>query len=370
MTYYGRWTYKYEEAAKQGAAAAFIVHETEPAAYGWDVVEGSWSGPQFDMVAEDNNMSRVAVEGWLTLESTNAIFKLAEKEFAQLKTAALESDFQAVPLGVRASISIENTIQRSTSNNMLALLPGSDRADEYVIYLSHWDHLGRDPNLEGDQIYNGALDNASGTASLISLAKAFKSLDTPPGRSIVFIPVTAEEQGLLGSAFYGENPVYPLEKTVAAINIDGLNIYGRMNDVVVVGHGASELDDYLARAAKTQGRTVVPDPDAEKGYYYRSDHFSLAKQGVPALYTDTGDDHVEYGVEWTRQKKDDYTAKNYHKPSDEYSEDWDLSGAVDDIQLWFLVGYWIANESTYPSWKEGSEFKARRDEMMRATGTY
>jgi Zn-dependent M28 family amino/carboxypeptidase len=343
------------------------VHETEPAAYGWDVVEGSWSGPQFSMVAEDNNMSRVAVEGWLTLETAGGIFELAEEDFEALKAQALQPDFKAVPLGVNASISIKNRIEQSTSNNVLALLPGSERADEYVIYMSHWDHLGRDPNLEGDQIYNGALDNASGTASLISLAKAFKSLETPPKRSIIFMSVTAEEQGLLGSAYYGENPVYPLEKTVAAINIDGLNIYGRMNDIVIVGYGASELDDYLARAAEMQGRRVVPDPDAEKGYYYRSDHFSLAKHGVPALYTDTGDDNVEHGTEWTREKKDEYTAKHYHAPSDEYSDEWDLSGAVDDIQLWFLVGYWVANESTFPQWSEGSEFKARRDAMMEST---
>ncbi len=264
---------------------------------------------------------------------------------------------------------MRNTVERSVSNNVIALLPGGERADEYVIYMSHWDHLGRDRSLEGDQIYNGALDNASGIASLIELAEAFLALDTPPKRSIVFMPVTAEEQGLLGSAFYGENPVYPLDKTVAAINIDGLNIYGPMNDIVVVGYGNSELDDYLAAAAESQGRTVVPDPDAEKGYYYRSDHFSLAKQGVPALYTDTGDDHIEHGAEWTRAKKDEYTAKNYHKPSDEYSGDWDLSGAVEDIQLWFLIGHKIANESTYPNWKEGSEFKAIRDAMMEAVGT-
>ena len=366
MTYYGRWTYKYEEAARQGATAALIVHETEPAAYGWDVVKGSWSGPQFDMVAEDNNMSRVTVEGWITLETAREIFELAGADYDELKAVALQPDFESVPLGVSASISVRNTVEHSTSNNFLALLPGSERADEYVIYMAHWDQLGRDPNLEGDQIYNGALDNATGVAALFSLAKAFKSLDAPPKRSILFMAVTAEEQGLLGSAYYGENPVLPLDKTVAAINIDGLNIYGPTNDIVVIGYGASDLDDYMAAAAKTQDRVVVPDPDAEKGYYYRSDHFSLAKQGVPALYTDTGDDNVEHGVEWTRKKKDEYTANKYHRPSDEYSEDWDLSGAVDDIQLWFLVGYTIVNESTYPNWKEGSEFKAKRDAMMGA----
>jgi len=364
MTYYGRWTYKYEEAARQGAAAALIVHETEPAAYGWNTVEGSWTGPQFSMVSEDNNMSRVAIEGWLTLETAREIFELAELDYDELKTASMQRGFESVPMGLGAYTAVQNTIERSMSNNFLAMIPGSERPDEFVIYTSHWDHLGRDESLEGDQIYNGALDNATGTSSLLSLAKAFKSLDTPPERSILFIAVTAEEQGLLGSAYYGENPAHPLDKTAAAINIDGLNIYGPMNDIVVVGFGASDLDDYLAAAAKSQGRVLVPDPDAEKGYYYRSDHFSLAKQGVPALYTDTGDDHVEHGPEWTRKQKDEFTATHYHMPSDEYREEWDLTGALDDIKLWFLVGYTIANESSFPNWKEGSEFKAIRDGYM------
>jgi Zn-dependent M28 family amino/carboxypeptidase len=364
MTYYGRWTYKYEEAARQGAAAALIVHETEPAAYGWNTVEGSWVGPQFSMVAEDNNMSRVAVEGWLTLETAREIFQLGELDYDELKAAALQRDFEAVPMGLSAYTGVQNTIERSMSKNVLAMIPGSVRPDELFIYTSHWDHLGRDESLEGDQIYNGALDNATGTASLLSLAKAFKSLDTPPERSILFVAVTAEEQGLLGSAYYGENPTYPLDKTAAAINIDGLNIYGPMNDIVVIGYGASELDDYLAAAAESQDRVLVPDTDAEKGYYYRSDHFSLAKQGVPALYTGTGDDHVEHGPEWTRKEKDAWTAQHYHRPSDEFSEAWDLTGAVDDIKLWFIIGYTIANESTFPNWSEGSEFKAIRDAYM------
>jgi len=364
MTYYGRWTYKYEEAARQGAAGAIIVHETAPGAYPWQTVEGSWTGPQFSMVAADSNMSRVKVEGWIQLAVAREIFQVAGLDYDELKQRAMGPDFKAVPMGVSASLAINNTIETSTSRNVLALLPGTDRADEYIIYMSHWDHLGRDPNLEGDQIFNGALDNASGTASLLSLAKAFTALEERPQRSILFMAVTAEEQGLLGSAYYGENPVYPLEKTVAAINIDGLNTLGPMKDIVVVGYGNSELDDYLIAAAETQDRTVRPDPQAEKGYFYRSDHFSLAKQGVPALYTDTGDDHVEHGIEWTQQKKDEWTATHYHRPSDEYSDDWDLRGAVDDIKLWFVVGYRLANEATFPKWREGTEFKAKRDEMM------
>ncbi len=354
MTYYGRWTYKYEEAARQGAAAAIIVHETEPGAYPWQTVEGSWTGPQFSMLAADDNMSRVKVEGWIQLAVAREIFQMAGLDYDELKQQAMSAGFDAVPMGVNASLAISNTVERSSSRNFLAVLPGTDRAEEYIIYMAHWDHFGRDPSLEGDQIFNGALDNATGTASLISLAKAFTALETPPRRSILFMAVTAEEQGLLGSAYYGENPVYPLEKTVAAINIDGLNVYGPMKDVVVIGYGNSELDDYLMAAAETQGRAVRPDPQAEKGYFYRSDHFSLAKQGVPSLYTDTGDDHVEHGVEWTQQKKDEWTATHYHRPSDEYSDEWDLRGAVDDVKLWFVVGYRLANEATFPNWREGT----------------
>jgi len=364
MTYYGRWTYKYEEAARQGAAAAFIVHQTEPAAYGWNVVQGSWTGPQFNMVSADNNMSRVKVEGWLQLEVAREIFEMAGLDYEALKEQAKQRGFEAVPMGVSASTTIRNTIELSTSHNVLGLLRGSARPDEVVVYMAHWDHLGRNPDLEGDQIFNGAVDNATGTAALIELAEAFQSLATRPERSILFMPVTAEEQGLLGSAYYGENPVYPLAKTVAGINIDGVNIYGRVRDIFIVGYGNSELDDYLADAAGTQERMVKPDRQPEKGYFYRADHFSFAKQGVPVLYTDTGDDNVEHGVEWMRGRKDGWTATHYHQPCDEYSAEWDLVGAVDDLQLLFIVGYRLANESAFPDWREGTEFKAKRDAMM------
>ncbi len=367
MTYYGRWTYKYEEAAKQGAAAALIIHDTEPAAYGWNTVEGSWSGPQLDMVPADDNMSRVKVEGWLQLEVAQEIFEMAGLDLDELAAQAAQRGFEPVPMGVNASTAISNTVERSTTHNVLGLLPGSERPDEYVIIMGHWDHLGMNPSLEGDQIFNGALDNATGTAGIIELAEAFASLETQPKRSIVFWWTTAEEQGLLGSAYYAANPVYPLDKTVAAINIDGLNIYGPMNDIYVIGYGNSELDDYLVRFAEAQNRVVKPDPQAEKGYFYRSDHFPLAKQGVPALYTDVGNDHVEHGEEWTRQLKDEWTAQHYHQVSDEYSEDWDMQGAIDDLHLFFQIAYTLANESTFPSWNEGTEFKAKRDEMMAGT---
>ncbi len=363
MTYYGRWTYKYEEAARQGAAGALIVHETAPAAYPWEVVEGSWSGPQFGLVPEDNNMSRAAVEGWITSKTARTLFDQAGLDYEELRDGAARRGFRPVPMRLDASLSLQNRTRRSTSRNVLALLPGSERPDEYVIYMAHWDHLGRDPSLEGDPIYNGALDNASGIATLLELAEAFSSLDPSPERSILFLATTAEEQGLLGSAYYADHPVHPPAKTVAAINMDGANIWGPMRDVTVIGYGFSELDDYVEEAARAQRRVVRPDPEPEKGYYFRSDHFTLAKQGIPALYTDAGIDHVEHGEEWSRAQRDAYTSERYHKPSDEYDPAWDLSGAVDDARLLFRIGYRLANETAFPNWREGTEFRATRDAM-------
>ncbi len=292
------------------------------------------------------------------------IFTQAGLDCDSLMQLTATRDFEAIPMPVAASVTLRNTVQRSTSSNVLGVLPGSELADEYVVYMAHWDHLGMDPSLEGDQIYNGALDNATGTAGLLELAKAFASLEARPQRSILFLAVTAEEQGLLGSAHYAAEPTVPLVKTVAAINMDGLNIYGPMHDVTVIGLGNSELDDYIADAANKQNRRVRPDPEAEKGFYFRSDHFNFAKQGVPALYTDDGIDHVEYGESWTMERKAEYTAEYYHKPSDEYDPNWDLSGALDDLRLLFRVGYKLANESTFPNWREGVAFKAKRDSMM------
>ncbi|MEE9219491.1 MAG: M28 family metallopeptidase, partial [Acidobacteriota bacterium] len=366
MTYYGRWTYKFEEAARQGAAAAFIVHETKPAAYPWEVVRGSWSGEQFSLVAEDQNLSRCAVEGWLTLESARTVFAQAGLDYDSLKKEAEQRGFRAVPMGLTASVAVESGIRYATSRNVLVRLPGTERADETIIYMAHWDHLGRDDSLEGDSIYNGALDNATGCANLLELAEAFASLEPRPARSLLFLATTAEEQGLLGSAYYAAHPVVPPEKTVAAINMDGANIWGPMRDVTVIGHGYSELDDYMAHAAAVQGRSVRPDPEPEKGYYYRSDHFTLAKEGIPALYADPGIESVEHGEEWALAKRDAYTAERYHKPSDEYDPAWDLSGQVEDARLLFRIGHRLANESGFPNWREGTEFKARRDAMLAA----
>ncbi len=366
MTYYGRWTYKFEEAARQGAAAALLIHETEPAAYGWGVVRNTWMGKQFSLVAEDGNVSPCDVVSWISLETTEEIFGAAGMNFQEAKARALEPGFEAVSLGLKASVAIENSVKNSISQNVVAVLPGSDRADEYIVYVAHWDHFGMDPTLEGDQIFNGALDNATGTAALVVLANAFKNLGEPTGRSIIFLASTAEEQGLLGSHYYATHPIYPLTKTAAVINMDGLNIYGRMKDVRIVGYGQSELDDYARAVAAEQDQIILPNATPERGSFFRSDHFPFAQQGVPALSAGSGIQHREKGEDYGRQLREQYNRKNYHKPSDEYDDSWDLTGAAEDMQLYFKIGYRLAMESTFPSWKEGSEFKAKRDADMAA----
>src|SRR5262245_58624608 len=290
MTYYGRWTYKYEIAAQKGAAAAIIIHETGPAGYPYEVVSGSWSRENFDIQTPDKNMGRAAVESWITTDRAKELLTASGQDFDALKKAALSKDFKPVVLNAKANITVKNTLREINSNNVVAKLEGSDPAlkNEYVIYTAHWDHLGRDPKLTGDQIYNGALDNASGTAMLLEIAKAFTKLATPPKRSILFLSVTAEEKGLLGAKYYAENPLYPLNKTLANINMDGVNQWGRTKDITVIGLGNSTLDDVLQSAATAQDRTIRPDAEPEKGFFYRSDHFEFAKQGVPALDTDSG----------------------------------------------------------------------------------
>jgi Zn-dependent M28 family amino/carboxypeptidase len=364
MTYYGRWTYKYEEAARQGAACAIIIHETEPAAYGWDVVRNGWTGPNFNLVSEDGNASRCAVESWITFETARTIFEAAGKNYDELKKSSAERGFKSIPLGLKASLTLENSIRNAVSRNVIGLLPGSERADEYIIYTAHWDHFGRNPNLEGDQIFNGALDNATGTAALIELAEAFQQLDSPPQRSLLFLAVTCEEQGLLGSDYYATHSIYPLTKTVAVINLESLNIYGRMKDIRIIGFGQSQLDDYIKAYAEEVGRVVLPNPTPEKGSFFRSDHFPFARQGVPALYAGSGVQHVEKGEKWGLEQTENYIREKYHKPSDEFDPDWDLSGMLDDLHMYFMIGYRLSMESTFPNWKEGSEFKLKRDSDM------
>jgi Zn-dependent M28 family amino/carboxypeptidase len=365
MTYYGRWTYKFEEGARQGAEAVLIVHETEPAAYGWATVEGSWTGTQFNLVAEDANMGRATMEAWITLETAETIFQMADLDYHELKALAQVPGFQAVPMGdLTASAEINNTIQRSSSNNFLAKISGTTRPDEVVLFMGHWDHFGTDPTLEGDQVFNGAVDNASGIAALMEIAEAYTMLEPGPERTVVFWGTTAEEQGLLGSEYYASHPVYPLEKTAGAINIDALPIFGATHDYTIVGFGNSQLDGYAERANALIDRVVKPNPEPEKGGFYRSDHFPLAKKGVPAHYGNAGHDNIEHGEEWSRAQSDAWSASKYHQVTDEYSPDWDLSGAMQDITVWFRIGLELAYSDAFPEWNEGTEFKAARDAMM------
>jgi Zn-dependent M28 family amino/carboxypeptidase len=364
MTYYGRWTYKFEEGARKGAAAVLIVHEEEPAGYPFSVVQGNLN-EKFDIVTPDKNMGRVNIEGWITREAAKKLFALGGQDYEALKKQAVSRDFKPVPLGVQATMSLTNKLRTIDSRNVLAKLEGSDPGlkDEYVVYSAHWDHLGVGAPVKGgtDTIYNGALDNASGVSTVLEIARAFTQVNPQPKRSILFLMVTAEEQGLLGSQYYSVTPLYPLAKTAANINIDGINQWGKTKDITVVGLGASDLDDYLRQAAQEQNRTLTPDPEPEKGFYYRSDHFNFAKQGVPALDPDSGVEFVGKPADWGKKKRDEYTKNDYHAPSDEVKPDWDLSGAAEDAQLLFAVGYRVANADKQPEWKPGNEFKAKRD---------
>jgi Zn-dependent M28 family amino/carboxypeptidase len=366
MTYYGRWTYKYEIASEKGAAAAIIVHETGPAGYPIAAL-ASWRQENFGIKTPDNNMNRVAVESWITVDKAKQLFTAAGQDFEALKKAALSKDFKPVSLNAKANFTIKTSLRDVASNNVIAKLEGSDAKlkDEYVIYTAHWDHMGRDPKLQGDQIFNGALDNASGTAGLLELAEAFSKLSPAPKRSILFLAVTAEEKGLLGAKYYAENPLYPLERTLANINMDGANQWGRTKDVVVIGYGNSTLDDVLGEVASAQGRVVKPDPEPEKGFFYRSDHFEFAKQGVPALYTDEGTEFIGKPEGYGMQKRKEYTEHDYHKVSDEVKPDWDLSGAAEDMKTLFQVGQRVAQDEKWPEWKPGTEFKARREEALK-----
>lgn len=365
MTYYGRWTYKFEEAARQGATGIIIIHEDKAASYPWAVVRSGWSKSKLYLEAADANKSRALLEGWITQDVAKSLFKMAGKS-ADLMLQAGKPGFKPVALGLNVSTTINNVIKKSTSNNVVAVLPGTKRADEYVIYSGHWDHLGKGEAINGDSVYNGAIDNATGTAALLVLADAFKKAKVQPERSVMFIALTGEEQGLLGSEYYGAHPLVPVNKTVAVINMDAMQAFGKTKDIIAVGFGQSELEDYLAEAAKKQGRVVTKDTNPSAGFYFRSDHFNFAKVGIPALYTETGDDHVEKGIAYGKAQKEDYTKNRYHAPADNFEPaKWNFSGMVEDLRLLFDVGYRISNETTFPGWKDGSEFKAIREKSMK-----
>jgi Zn-dependent M28 family amino/carboxypeptidase len=362
MTYYGRWTYKYEEAARQGAKGCIIIHDDVPAGYGFWVVQNSWNTPKLYLDPRGTNEYTCPAMGWISLPAAKKLFESAGMTYTDALARAHREGFSAEPMNLKVSTSMKVKTRFDKSNNVIAKIPGTQQPDEYIIYSAHWDHLGiGKPDEKGDSIYNGAFDNASGTAALLEMAKAFSRMKYKPARTIVFLWVTAEEQGLWGSAYYAQNPVYPKEKTVANINIDGLNPYGKTKDIVLVGFGQSDLEDYVNDETNRVGRYVSPEPNPVAGIYFRSDHFNFAKIGIPALYLKTGVDNIEKGIEFGTQLQIDYTANKYHKPSDEYTPDWNLEGAVDDLKIIFNIGKRISMEQTWPQWKATSEFKAVRD---------
>ena len=372
MTYYGRWTYKFEEAARQGATGAIIVHETEPASYPWEVVRNSWSGAQADLVRGDGGDSRTTFESWITRDVAESLFSDAGLDFEEMKTAAMEPGFEAVDMGdLTVSGNIVQTVDTMDSRNVIGMLPGTERPEEYVLYTAHWDHLGKKTeertgapteDFYQDDIFNGAVDNATGSAALLEIAEAMASSEHP--RSGLFVSVTLEESGLLGSAYYADNPTVPLNQIVAGINMDGMLPVGRTKEMVVVGYGASELEDILEAKLEAQDRVVEPDPRPEAGSFYRSDHISFAKKGVPMLYADGGIDKRDGGVAAGRAAADTYTAQRYHKPMDEYSEDWNLEGMVEDVTALYEVGLEIINSDAWPTWYEGNEFEAAREASL------
>lgn len=357
MTYYGRWTYKFEEAARQGAAGCLIIHEKGAAGYPWFVVQSSWSGTRLTL--EPDGTPLLDVAGWVSLSAAKKLFEASGKtaEGGWFK-AATSPDFKAIALEAQLNTQVKNALRYDKSYNVIATLPGTSRPDEYVIYTAHWDHIGVGPAVNGDSIYNGALDNASGTSQLLAIAEAYAKAPSPPARTVVFLFVTAEEQGLWGSAYYVNKPIYPLNKTVANINIDGVNFSGRARDLTLTGAGHSEMDELAQAVAEEQGRYIQPGQEPEKGYFYRSDHFNFAKKGVPALYAKGGYDHWDKGKEYARAQKDLFVAERYHQPADEYSSgDWPLGGAVQDGELLYRVGRQLAESEQWPKWKAGSEFK-------------
>ena len=365
MTYYGRWTYKFEEAARKGAAAALIVHDTAGASYGWDVVKNSWAGPQYDLPAKDDPEKRIPLQGWLSAEAARQLFADAGLDLDAAYASAGKRGFKPVPLKAKATVSLKSSITEKTSRNVIGVLPGATKPDEAVLYMAHWDHLGKHEGEEGDNIYNGAVDNATGVAGILEIAEAFAHQDPKPARSVVFVAVTLEESGLLGSRYYVAHPTFPMDKIAGVINLDAMSVGGKSRDFVVTGKGNSELEDMLKVYADQQGRVLTEEGNPAGGYYFRSDHFNFAKAGVPALYAKGGNDLLEGGVEAGKAASEEY-AKRYHQASDEMHEGWKLDGVVQDLQALYGVGKDLAVQDKWPNWYEGNPFKAARDTMMKA----
>lgn len=362
MTYYGRWTYKFEEAARQGAAAALIIHDTDGAGYGWSVVENGWTGAQYDLPAAEDPEPRLPLQGWITGESAQDLFAQSGLSLEALRRAASKPGFRSVPLPATLSVALKSTIKASESRNVLALLPGTERPDEAVVYMGHWDHLGTQTAADGSvQIFNGAIDNASGVAGILEIADAFARGGQAPKRSVLFAAVTLEESGLLGSKYYVAHPTFPMRNIAGVINIDAMTIVGRTRDIVVTGYGASELEDILRPIAERQGRVLHGESSVEKGFYFRSDHFNFAKAGVPALYASAGLDHVEKGEEYGMAIAQEYGVNRYHKPADVVDPNWDLSGVVEDLEALYAVGRELADGTAWPNWYPGNPFRAVRD---------
>lgn len=362
MTYYGRWTYKYEEAARQGAAMALIVHETDAASYGWNVVAGT-SPIRFELANDNKNLHKTEVEGWLSLDAAEKLFAANGTSLEQLRQQALSKDFKPVALNAKAAVSISNNLRELSSSNVIGYIEGSEKPDEAIIYMAHWDHFGLDFSRPDDKVFNGAQDNAGGVAALLALAEQFKA-GPAPKRSVAFLAVTVEERGLLGSAWYANNPLFALNKTVAGINMDVINVYGPMRDVMVFGYGSSELEPILEKYAKAQNRYIAPEPTPQDGFYYRSDHFNLAKKGVPMLYARGGVDSFIHGKDWGLEQRRIYVRDYYHKVNDEFDPNWDLRGAQQDLYLYYQVGHELANSDSWPNWYQGKEFRAVRDASL------
>ena len=366
MTYYGRWTYKFEEAARKGAAAALIVHDSAGASYGWDVVKNSWGGAQYDLPAAEDSQPRLQAQGWLSAEAARKLFADAGLDLDKAYKDASKRGFKPAPLNASLSLDLKSTIAQKKSRNVVGVLPGSKRADEAVLYMAHWDHLGKHEGEEGDNIYNGAVDNATGVAGILEVADALAHQQTPPERSVVFLAVTLEESGLLGSQYYVNHPTFPLDKIAGVINIDAMSVNGRARDLTVTGFGSSELEDLLKPLAAKQGRTLHAESSVQSGFYFRSDHFNFAKAGVPALYADGGEDLIEGGVEAGKRAAEAYGKDRYHGPKDEYDPaTWKLDGIVEDLELLYGVGQQLAGGDAWPNWYEGNPFKANRDAMMK-----
>ncbi|MFP4367175.1 MAG: M28 family metallopeptidase [Bacteroidales bacterium] len=359
MTYYGRWTYKFEEAARQGAAGALIIHQTEPASYGWDIVRNSWSGTQYG-IASQGDQERLLAEGWLHIDPAKRIFEKAGIDFEDALERAMKKDFKPEPMGLTASVSFNNEFDFAESHNVIGYIEGSTYPEETIIYMGHWDHLGMVETDGKVEIYNGAVDNATGVAGLMALAERFIQDGESPERSIVFMALTAEESGLLGSRYYSENPLFPIATTVGGINMDALNVYGPTNDIIAIGYGFSELDEYVKRHASEQDRVVKPNPYPERGYYYRSDHFNMAKQGVPMIYANGGNDYIGRDEEYSDIVEKDY-ADRYHQPTDVVHDLWNYEGIYQDLWLFYNIGKELANNDDFPNWSPESEFRAARD---------